>query len=126
MWAIVKGKVYSSDEAPILILFSHDESVQFHSQPVTADMHCSGPKDWNRARIDKWMNENRGKLIRAMRGVTVGSGVKPQVSPPVVIPQKLSDEKLREMIQSLDPESIENYDDEYGEHEKGADHDDRT
>ena len=114
MWAIVNGKIYSSDDAPMLILFSHEEVMQFRSQPPSVDMHCSGPREWKKARIEQWMSENKGRLIRAMRGGVKNEGpwMKSMVPPP---PKKLSDDGLKIMVEALDPDSIEVYDDQYGE-----------
>lgn len=116
MMILVKGKIYNTDDVPALILFIQHELEQFRSEPPNIDIKCSFPPEWSSKRGEEWMLENRDKLIRARDAAMRKSGnvVKTEIlNRPLPNPVVMSDEKIKDLIDGFDEDSIE-FEDETG------------
>jgi len=63
MFALINGKVYNSDDVPIMIMFSQEEIRNFKSQPDNVDIHCSYPSKWGNEKGQKWMQSHTGMIV---------------------------------------------------------------
>jgi hypothetical protein len=64
MHILIEGKVYSSEDVPVMILFSKNELEQFKNESSNADIHCSFPNSWGQQRGNDWMKKNTGKISK--------------------------------------------------------------
>ncbi len=111
MFVLVKGKIYHSDDAPIMILFTPEELAKFKDEPPRVDIKCSYPPEWGEVRGSAWMNENKGKLVASRdKALRKGNNIvettilkKPTPPPPV----HLSDKDLGSLLDGMDADSIE-------------------
>ena len=93
MFVLVNGKVYNSDDFPIMILFSQEEIKNFKSQPDNIDIHCSYPSKWGNEKGEKWMNSHT-KIIVGERDKVY------KKHPPIIVAPKtvISDDMIKELL----------------------------
>lgn len=111
MLILLKGKIYNSDDLPMMVLFMPDELSEFRSKPAHVDIKCSFPHDWGKERGEKWMSENAPKLSEARRKAERNNGniAQTKVIHARTEPQyeKLSDDDIIKLFKTLDPDTIE-------------------
>jgi len=112
MHVLIKGKVYSSSEIPIMILFGSDEASRFKSEPEGVDIHCSFPDSWDNSRGQSWMHQNKDKVSRA-RDATHRKSVMttPTIRPPISKTEKMTDESILKFINEANDKDIEVFED---------------
>ena len=130
MHVLLKGKIYNSDEIPVLILFTPAELTQFKGEPSNIDMHCSYPPWWGNEKGRAWLQGNKDKLVRARNKNVqkVGRTFVPNDQSSIashkirvpesssltvgISPTKMSDKGVVDLFRSLDSDSIETFGEE--------------
>lgn len=95
MFVLINGKVYNSDDIPIMILFSQEEITNFKSQPNTIDVHCSFPSKWEKEKGQKWMQSHVKTIVFERNKVY-------RKNPPIInIPKNVvSDDVIKNLLQN--------------------------
>ena len=116
MLILFRGRVYNSDDVPMMVLFMPDELSEFRSQPEHVDIKCSYPPDWGKERGEKWMRENTSKLSDAKRKAERAHGniAKTEIVSAGTPTEKMSDEEMKKLFEDLDPDNIEVLENEEG------------
>lgn len=94
MFVLVNGKIYNSDDSPILLLFTQDEVKSFRNQPEHIDIHCSFPPEWGMDRGKKWMESHRDRVVKAKIGDAERSA-KRRSKLPISMPRVIPDEVIK-------------------------------
>jgi hypothetical protein len=103
MHVLVEGKVYSSTDVPIMILFSRSELEQFKSEPNSVDIHCSYPMSWGEVRGNTWMRKNTEKISNRKREDEERLRDTREA---------ISDQNFLHLMDAMEPDDIEVFDEE--------------
>jgi len=97
MFILVEGRVYNSDDTPVMVLFGQAEVKSFRSQPANADIHCSFPPEWSSEKGQKWMEKNKIRLVNAKKDDFTRS-LRRREKMPMNSPRIVSDEMIKELF----------------------------
>lgn len=101
MFILVEGRVYNSDDTPVMVLFGQAEVQSFRSQPANSDIHCSFPPEWNSEKGQKWMEKNKIKLVNAKKDDFVRS-LKRREKMPINSSRIVSDEMIKKFFGKME------------------------